>query len=314
MNAQLLIIPLLQALVLPLISPLFIGVIRKIKARLQNRRGASVIQPYRDIIKLFHKDEVVSHDASWVFMAVPFILFALTLVIGAVVPMFFASPEVPVFGGYLTVVYLLAFSAFFIALAGIDAGSAFGGFGSSREMTVSALAEGGLVFSALPLILMAGTTQLFALPGEILALPTILAVHIPILLAFAAFFIALLAENARFPFDNPSTHLELTMIHEAMILEYSGKRLALVEWAAANKLTIFFMLGANIFFPWGIATNLAPQELLAGMGAFFLKALVFCLMIAVIESAIAKFRFFRLPNLLFSSFVLSIVAISFVIS
>ncbi len=297
----------LQAILVPALSPLLIGCIRKLKAKLQNRRGAGIFQPYRDLWKLLHKDEVISRDASWITRAAPFVVFSTTLVVGASVPLVAVLPHLPYFGDLLTVVYMLSLGTFFLALAGMDAGGGFGGFGASREMTLAALAEGGFLFSLLVVALASGSTNLFAMPG--LLLPIYGRVFLPLLLAFLGFFIVLLAENARFPFDNPSTHLELTMVHEAMILECSGKRLALMEWASANKLFIFSALAANLFFPWGVAGRPEMQPLLVGVGAFLVKMLVFAVSIAIIESTMAKFRFFRLPGVLFTSFILNVVAI-----
>jgi len=300
----------LQPLFVPLLSPLVIGVIRKIKAKMQNRRGAGVLQPYRDLWKLFHKDEVISQDASWIFRIAPYIIFAVTLIVGAFIPIFNINAFTAPLGDLLTVVYLLAIGTFFLALAGLDTGSAFGGFASSRDMTVSALAEGGLIFSFFVLALVSGSTNIFAIANSI-PIANIGSLQ-PIVLAGLAYFIVLLAENGRFPFDNPATHLELTMIHEAMILEYSGKRLALMEWAAANKLFIFMTLGANLFFPWGLMHEFSLDALAVTVIIFTLKLSLFCFAIAFIESNIAKFRFFRLPDLLVASFILNIVAIGLI--
>ena len=298
-------------LLVPVLSPLFVGIIRKIKARFQNRVGASIFQPYKDLWKLLHKDEVISEDTSWIFRFAPYIIFAVTVIVGASIPLFATVFSNNLLSDLLTIVYLLALSTFFLALAGMDAGSAFGGFGSSREMTMAALTEGGLVFSMLALVFVAHSTNLFKIAGSVSSLS--LVSFTPVLLAFAGFVIAMLAETARFPFDNPATHLELTMIHEAMILEYSGKRLALVEWAAANKLLIFLALGVNLFFPWGLASAVGLVGVLVALGLFILKVLLLGLFVAVLESSIAKFRFFRLPDLLFISFILSVIAISLII-
>jgi len=296
-----------QLIFIPALSPLCIGIIRKIKAKLQNRDGASVFQPYKDLWKLMHKDEVISSDASWIFRHSPYIVFSTTLVIGASIPLF-ASYLTNVFtGDILVVAYTLALGTFFLALAGMDTGSAFGGFGSSREMTVSALAEGGLILALFTAALASGTTNLFVLSGSGTLM---VATHLlPTTLAFIGFFIVLLAETGRFPFDNPATHLELTMIHEAMILEYSGKRLALMEWAAANKFLIFAALGANVFFPYGIAESAAASALALGVAALAAKVLIFCLGVGIIESTTAKLRFFRLPDVLATSFILSATAL-----
>jgi len=299
----------IQFIFIPVVSPLCVGIIKKIKARLQNREGASIFQPYKDLWKLLHKDEVISRDASWIFYSAPFIVFAITIVVGASIPLFGSFFNNTLTGDMLIIVYALAISTFFLALAGMDTGSAFGGFGSSREMTLSALAEGGLIFSLLTVALINGTTNLFAISGSMFGQGQ----HfLSVLLAFSGFFIVLLAETARFPYDNPDTHLELTMIHEAMILEYSGKRLALMEWASANKLLIFFALGANLFFPSGLAQNAYADAIILGIVIFMVKIFIFCLAIALIESSMAKFRFFRLPDLLLISFILNVVAIGLI--
>jgi len=299
----------IQFIFIPVVSPLCVGIIKKIKARLQNREGASIFQPYKDLWKLLHKDEVISRDASWIFYSAPFIVFAITIVVGASIPLFGSFFNNTLTGDMLIIVYALAISTFFLALAGMDTGSAFGGFGSSREMTLSALAEGGLIFSLLTVALINGTTNLFAISSSIFGQGQ----HfLSALLAFSGFFIVLLAETARFPYDNPDTHLELTMIHEAMILEYSGKRLALMEWASANKLLIFFALGANLFFPSGLAQNAYADAIILGIVIFMVKIFIFCLAIALIESSMAKFRFFRLPDLLLISFILNAIAIGII--
>lgn len=300
----------LQLILIPVLSPLATGIIKKIKAKLQNRSGATIFQPYKDLWKLMHKDEVISPQASSVFKFAPFIIFNITLVVGASIPLFALFLENPYTSDLLVIVYLLAMGTFLLALAGMDTGSPFGGFGSSREMTISALAEGGFIFSLLTLAMISRSTNLFLISNSINS--TYMQSFLPIVLSLVGFFTILLAETSRFPFDNPATHLELTMIHEAMILEYSGKRLALIEWAAANKLLIFISLGANLFFPWGLAQNMSTQSIILGVAAFFIKILAFCFTIAIIESSIAKFRFFRLPDLLVVSFILNCVAIGLV--
>jgi formate hydrogenlyase subunit 4 len=300
----------IQLFFVPAVSPLCIGIIKKMKALLSNRRGASIFQPYKDLWKLLHKDEVISRDASWIFRQAPFIVFTATVVVGASIPIFASFLGNTLTGDMLVVVYTLAIGTFFLALSGLDTGGAFGGFGSSREMTLSALAEGGFIFSLLTVALVGGTTNLFAIShtGLFSQSQQIL----PISLALIGFFIILLAETARFPYDNPDTHLELTMIHEAMILEYSGKRLALMEWASANKLLIFMALGANIFFPFGIAPVAEAGAIFIGLVSFAIKIIICCMIISLIESSMAKFRFFRLPDLLFTSFILNVVALGLI--
>lgn len=300
----------LQLVFAPALSPLCVGMINKVKAKFQNRDGASVFQPYKDLWKLMHKDEVISFDASWIFRFAPFIIFAATLVIGASIPLFASFLRNTLTGDLLVVVYTLALGTFFLALAGMDTGSGFGGFGSSREMAVSALAEGGLILALFTAALIVGTTDLFAISNAGMLLAT--RFFLPAVMAFTGFFIVMLAETGRFPFDNPATHLELTMIHEAMILEFSGKRLALMEWAAANRFFIFAALGANLFFPYGIAQNAGAGAIILGVIALLVKISILCIAVGIIESSMAKFRFFRLPDLLVTSFILSAIAIGLV--
>jgi formate hydrogenlyase subunit 4 len=301
----------IQLTFVPIVSPLVVGTIRKIKARFQNRVGASILQPYRDLLKLFRKNEVVSHDASWIFLSAPFIVFSTTLLIGVSIPILTTTYLGIGFSHVIALIYLMALGTFFLALAGIDTGSSFGGFASSREMVLSALAEGGLMLSIASVAFLARSMNVFEISSAVSALSPM--AFAPILLAGIAFVVAMLAETARFPFDNPATHLELTMVHEAMILEYSGKRLALMEWASANKLLIFLILGVNLFFPWGIACSNDWKAMGIAFGSLILKVFVLGASIAILESSIAKFRLFRLPDLLFISYVLSVIAINLMI-
>lgn len=298
----------LQSLLIPALSPLVVGIIRKIKARFQNREGASVFQPYRDLWKLFNKEEVVSENASWVFRYTPYILFAISVVISFGIPTISAGAPFAYFGDFLVFVYLIALGAFFISLAGLDTSSAFGGMGASREMTIAALTEGGFIFSLFSISFITGRSDFSSMIAVLSALP-VSDIIAPVLIAFIAFYIVLLAESARFPFDNPATHLELTMIHEAMILEYSGRRLALMEWAAANKLLIFITLAANVFFPWGVDISGEAASLFVASIAYILKILGLSASIAILESSIAKLRFFRLPDLLMTSLMLGVISI-----
>jgi formate hydrogenlyase subunit 4 len=293
------------------LSPLLIGIIKKIKARLQNRQGINLLQPYRDLWKLFHKDEVISTDASWIFKFSPYLIFSLTIFLAINLPIF-GQLNFPYIGDFLLVVYVLALGTFFLALSGLDVGSAFGGFGSSREMTLASLAEGGLIFSFLVLAIAAKTTNLSAIAGFISSASIFYL--LPIILAAISFIICLLVENSRYPFDNPSTHLELTMVHEAMILEYSGKRLALVEWSAYNKLFIFAALAASLFLPFGLSIGAGILGMIIYLVIFLAKILLIGIFVAVLESSLAKFRFFRLPDLLFTSFILNVLAIVLIIS
>jgi formate hydrogenlyase subunit 4 len=279
------------------------------KARLQNRRGAPVWQPYLELRKLFGKEVVVSSNASWLFRAAPFVIFASTVAIAALVPVLVAPTALDRMGDLVVLVYLLLLGTFFLALAGLDPGSAFGGMGASREVTVAALAEPTVALAVFALALGAGSTNLGQIVVATLANPaqTVSPGHA---LAFAALFIVTLAETGRLPVDNPATHLELTMIHEAMVLEYSGRYLALIQWAAAIKLAVFFTLLGNLFVPWGVARDLTLAGLLLAAASFALKLLVLATTVAVLETRIAKLRLFRVPELLSVSFVLALLAVS----
>lgn len=298
---------LLKIVLVCLISPLCIGIVRKVKAYMQGRKGASIIQPYFDLWKLFHKDEVIPNTSSWIFLITPYLLFAVSILLIAGVPLLGYFEPLYALSDFVVMIYLLAIMAFFIALAGIDSGSAFGGFGSSREMTLAALTEGTLLFSLLPASIITHSGNLLFIAQSVATLP--LELYFPLVIAFIGFFIALLSETGRIPFDNPATHLELTMIHEAMILEYSGKRLALIEWANANKFIFFILLGVNIFFPWGIALTMDPVSLLIAAATVVLKAFVLIVVVAFFESSTAKLRYFKLPDLLFTGFVFSVISL-----
>lgn len=301
----------MQLILLLALSPFIVGVIRKVKARLQCRRGASLVQPYADLAKLFGKQPVISSTTSWIFTASPYIVFASTVAAGLLMPVFISHTPLNFAGNIIALVYLLALGTFFLILAGLDAGSAFGGMGSSREAIVATLAEPAMILSILAIALTAGSTNLSTivhqsalLEGMVLAPPA----H---LMALAAMFIVTLAETGRVPVDNPSTHLELTMIHEAMLLEYSGRYLALMEWAAGIKLLVFLTLLVNVFAPWGIATSATPSALATGVAVYVMKVAGLAVIIGVIESMFAKLRLFRVPELLGSAFILALLALVF---
>jgi len=298
-----------QAVLALLLAPGLVGFVRWLKARLQNRLGAPVWLPYVELWKLFGKEVVISRNASWLFRVTPYIVFACVLVVTFLVPMIIAPLPFDNAGDLLVVVYLLLLGTFFLALAGLDTGTAFGGMGSSREMTIAALAEPAIALAIFGQALGAGSTNL----GQIVTLTLInpgVTINPGHVLAFAAMFIVSLAETGRLPVDNPSTHLELTMIHEAMILEYSGRYLALIEWASWLKLTVFFTLLANLFIPWGIATTLTLGSLGLAVLTLILKLVVLGVTVAVIETRIAKLRLFRVPELIGMSFVLALLAIT----
>ncbi|MFZ5876557.1 MAG: respiratory chain complex I subunit 1 family protein [Nitrospirota bacterium] len=300
-----------HALLILLVSPFVVGVIRKVKARLQCRRGASLLQPYSDLAKLFRKGVVVSTTTSWIFTATPYILFAATLAASLLVPLFLSKVPLNFAGDVIAVVSLLTVGTFFLMLAGLDAGSAFGGMGSSREAIVFSLTEPAMIMAIFAVGLTAGSTNLSTIVERTALLQGVVLDPPPHLMAFAALFIVALAETGRVPVDNPATHLELTMIHEAMVLEYSGRYLALVEWASGIRLLLFLTLLANVFAPWGIATTVSPTAVMLGVGAWLLKVAGLAVVVGVIESMFAKLRLFRLTDLLGGAFVLALLALLF---
>jgi len=298
-----------QATLALLLAPGLVGLIRWMKARLQNRRGAPVWQPYAELRKLFQKEVIVSRNASWVFRAAPFLVFSSTVAVTLLVPILAVPLPFDGVGDLLVVVYLLLLGTFFLALAGLDVGSPFGGMGASREMTVAALAEPAIALAIFALALSAGSTNLGQIVARTLAHPGT-ALSPGHLLAFGALFVVTLAETGRLPIDNPATHLELTMIHEAMVLEYSGRYLALIEWAAATKLLIFFSLLGNLFIPWGVAVALTPATVAIAVLSLLAKFIVLAGTVAVLETRIAKLRLFRVPELLSVSFLLGLLAVT----
>jgi formate hydrogenlyase subunit 4 len=291
------------------LAPGLVGFVRWLKARLQNRRGAPIWQPYRELQKLFGKEVIVSTNASWIFRVAPFVVFATTVAVTFLVPLVAVPLPLDSVGDLLVVVYLLLLGSFFLALAGLDPGSAFGGMGASREMAVAALAEPTVALAIFGLALGAGSTNLGQIVVRVMADPAS-AISPGHLLGFAALFIVMLAETGRLPVDNPATHLELTMIHEAMVLEYSGRYLALIEWAAALKLLIFFALLGNLFVPWGMAVAITPGALTIAVGSLLLKVGILAVAVAVLETRVAKLRLFRVPELLSASFVLALLAVT----
>jgi formate hydrogenlyase subunit 4 len=298
---------LLQVVIVAGGAPLLVGALATMKARLGGRRGPRVLQPYADLAKLLRKEAVVSTTASWIFRVTPYVLIATMLVAALIVPVLLARPVLD-FAGLVLLMYLFVLGTFFLALAGLDTGSAFGGMGSSREVAVAALAEPTIMIAILGLALRAETTNLGGIV-ESFARDPLLAANPGHLLAFAALFIVMIAETGRLPVDNPATHLELTMIHEAMVLEYSGHYLALVEWAAAMKLFLFMTLLANLFFPWGMPASAAPVGLVLGVGVLVVKLAVTAAGLALVETAVAKLRLFRVPELLAGSFALAVFSV-----
>jgi len=284
------------ALVLGL-APLLSGATRTIRARLLRRRGPSVLQPYRDLLKLIRKEVVIAENASWLFRAAPYVIFATTWVAAAVVPTFATGLTWSAAADLIVIVALLGTARFLLALAGLDVGTSFGGIGSSREMMFASLAEPAMLMAVFTLSLFAGSTQLSSISAYMLGPQAGLSISLA--LALVALIIVSIGENARIPVDNPATHLELTMVHEAMILEYSGRHLAVIEAAAALKLVLYLSLIACVFAPWGTAVAGAGGVAYAiGLGAYAIKLTVLAFLLVLFETAIAKMRVFRVPEFL----------------
>jgi formate hydrogenlyase subunit 4 len=297
----------LQLLLVLAIAPLISGIVRTLKARLQMRRGPDPFQPYRNLVKLLRKGMVIPNTASWIFTAAPFIVFSTAALVGLLIPVISADAPLSLLGGVLAVIYLLGLGRFFLALGGLDAGTPFGGLGSSREMTISSLAEPAMMLAIFTVALSAGSTNLTEVAHS--AIGQSWRFFAPSqMLACAALFIVLIAETGRIPVDNPATHLELTMIHEAMILEYSGPYLALIEWGAAIKQLILMTLLVNTFFPFGLSTQWEPASVAVGLGSYLTKMLLLSLVIVIVETTNAKMRLFRVPELLSVAFVLAALA------
>src|SRR5438034_2092078 len=276
------IVELVQVLITAAGAPLCVVVIRKLKARRQGRPGPGVLQPYKDLRKLLSKESVISENTSWILRFTPYLLVACMLLSSLLVPAVTTQTPLGFMGNIVLLMYLFLLGTFFLALAGLDAGSSFGGMGSSREMAIAALAEPAVMVAIFAIALRTGTTSLDEIIRRTVSEPLLL-INPGHLLAFVAFFIVMLAETGRLPVDNPATHLELTMIHEAMVLEYSGRYLALVDWASAMRLFVFMTLLANLFFPCGVTSLAAPVPLLLGLLALAGKLAVLAAALAVLE-------------------------------
>jgi formate hydrogenlyase subunit 4 len=298
----------LQMFVVLAIAPIILGITRKVRARLLRRVGPPLWQPYVDLWKLMHKEAVLAHNASWIYRAAPYFVFATTWVGAALVLTYATKLMFSWSADLIALVALLAVGRFALALAGMDVGTSFGGIGSSREMMIASLAEPAMLLVVFTVALIAGTTQLSTIAETFIAGEVGLRVSLG--LALVAFILLAIAENARIPIDNPATHLELTMVHEAMVLEYSGRHLAMIEAAAALKLLLYFSLLACLFLPFGIAT--ADKSLAAlgvGLGAYLGKVVVLAMLLPVGETAIAKMRVFRYPIFLGGAFAAGALAV-----
>jgi len=300
----------LQLLILIFAAPLLGGVISRLKAHIQRRQGASVWRPYSDLWKLFHKEDLVPKTATNVFRAAPIIAFSATVVAATFLPLVHPRTLLGMDGDIFLFAYLLVMGRFVMSLGSLDGGSAFGGMGSSREALVAALAEAPLLLVLTALAILAKTGSLSAIAEWTIKQDffDVSTVHI---LALAALGIVAVAETGRIPVDNPTTHLELTMIHEAMVLEYSGPSLALIEWSQAIKLHLMAALMIALFAPWGMAAVPTVASVAAALGLYALKLVVLAIGLAVVESSVAKLRMYVVPDFLRVASALAILAVIF---
>ncbi len=298
---------LVQVVLVVALAPLATGVVRKTKARLLLRRGASIFQPYRDIARLLRKETVLAYNASWLFRAAPYLVFAATWAAAALVPTFTTELPLGASADFIAIVGLLASARFMLALAGLDIGTSFGGIGSSREVMIASIAEPAMLMLIFSLALVAGSTQLPAIAAFVQA-PEV-GVRISLWLALVGLIMVAIAENGRIPIDNPATHLELTMVHEAMVLEYSGRHLALIELAASLKLLLYISLIAAVFVPLG--GPISQGNVLQFASAFAMyagKVIVSAVLLGFFEVSVAKMRVFRAPQFVGAALMLGLLA------
>jgi len=283
-------------------------VTRKVKARLLRRIGPPLWQPYLDLWKLMHKEAVLAPNASWLYRTAPYVIFAATWVAAALIPTYATGLLFSWSADLIAIVALIGTGRFALALAGMDVGTSFGGIGSSREMLIASLAEPVMLLVVFTVALLAGTTQLSTIAAQMIDAPV--GLRVSLALALFAFVFVAIAENGRIPIDNPATHLELTMVHEAMVLEYSGRHLAMIEAAAAVRLVLYFSLLACLFFPFGMATqdkSLAAVSL--GLSSYLAKILLFAVLLPIGETLVAKMRVFRYPVFLGGAFAAAALAV-----
>ncbi|MDP3739976.1 MAG: NADH-quinone oxidoreductase subunit H [Hyphomonadaceae bacterium] len=296
-----------QMLLVLAVAPLVTGLARSLKARLLRRQGPPLLQPYRDLVRLLRKEATLAHNASWLFRATPYLVFSATWIAAALVPTFAAGMIFSWSADLIAIVALLGGARFFLALAGMDVGTAFGGIGTSREVMIASLAEPALIMIVFTVALIAGSTQLSTIT-TFMASPDV-GLRVSLGLALIALIMVALAENARMPIDNPATHLELTMVHEAMVLEYSGRHLALIELAASLKLIVYMSLIACVFLPWGVASATGDRNALLLGAALYLGKLVACsIALGIFEVTIAKLRVFRAPDFIGAALMLGLLA------
>lgn len=297
-----------QVLLVILIAPFVKTFIHKLKCLLRGQKGPPLYQAYLDIFKLMKKEVVLSKDASFISRIAPYMVFLSTTWVITFLPIINSYTLLSFTGDIIALVYILAFGTFFMALYGMDQASAFGGLGSSREMIIASLAEPSFMLVIFTFALQTGTTNISNI-FEVIHQTGVGKFPVSLVFALMALLIIALAENARIPFDNPETHLELTMVHEAMILEASGRHLALFELSSYIKLVIFLTVASNIFIPFGFYNKTDILYIFLGVVSFILKLIIFAVPIAIIEMSIAKMRFFRVPEILTLAFVLAVISL-----
>jgi formate hydrogenlyase subunit 4 len=296
-----------QMMLVLVVAPLVLGITRKVKAHLLRRIGPPVWQPYLDLWKLMHKEAVLAHNASWLYRTAPYLLFATTWVAAALVPTYAINLLFSWSADLIAIVALIATGRFALALAGMDVGTAFGGIGSSREMLIASLAEPAMLLVVFTVALIAGTTQLSEIANVFIGG---VGIRVSLGLGLLAFILIAIAENGRIPIDNPATHLELTMVHEAMVLEYSGRHLAVIEASAALKLVLYFSLLICLFLPFGMAIEDKSAGALAiGIASYLAKLVVLAVLLPIGETAVAKMRVFRYPIFLGGAFAAAALAV-----
>ncbi|MFZ2103504.1 MAG: NADH-quinone oxidoreductase subunit H [Oricola sp.] len=295
-----------QMMLVLLLAPLLTGFVRKVKARLLRRQGSSLLQPYRDLLRLMRKEVVLADNASWLFRVTPYLIFAATWVAAALIPTFATGLTFSWTADLIAIVALLGSTRFFLALAGMDVGTSFGGIGSSREVMIASLAEPAMLLIVFSLALVAGATQLSTI-AVFMGSPEV-GLRVSLGMSLIAVIMVAIAENARIPVDNPATHLELTMVHEAMVLEYSGRHLAMIELAAFLKLLLYMSLIGCVFVPWGLVTaGTGLSAHIVGIVAYVAKLAVGGFLLALFETSIAKMRVFRVPDFLGAALMLALL-------
>ncbi len=298
---------LLQTTLFVVLAPLFASWVKRVKCRLQNRRPPPLLQPYRDLRRLFSKQVVLAHNASSIFRVTPYVVAGATVLAASVVPILAVDLPTAAIADVIVLVGFFALARFFQALAAMDVGTAFGGMGASREMTIAALAEPAMLMAVFTLATVVSSTNISSVISGILDQGMVL--RPSLFFALLSMLLVAIAETGRIPVDNPATHLELTMIHEAMILEYSGRHLAIIEWAVQIKLLIYAVFIANIFSPWGIATELGVVPILIAALAVTLKLILLGAALAIGETVLAKMRLFRAPEFLILALTLALIGL-----